>query len=161
MQSRIYSRMLLQRRMSWFCWAEIWIWWSRHVTPWNGVLLNTVLTSATNKIRLRGWRTDTQWSIISFRKGESWCYPDIHSLPWTYLISDGKYSFVLFTRIALMKEAANKNQDFQNALQSLDFFLMNLPNNTIKPADNTAQITAKRNSQEVCRKTIILIVFSH
>lgn len=81
----------------------------------------------------------------------TWC-----TLPWTHLISDDKYSFVLFIRIALVKEAANKNQDFQNALQSLDFFLMNLPNNTIKSADNTAQITAKKNSQEVCRKTIIL-----
>lgn len=156
MQSRVYRQMLLQRRMSWFGWAEIWIWQSRHVTPWNGVLLNTVLTSPTNKIRWRGWRTDTQWSIISFRKGESWC-----TLPWTHLISDDKYFFVLFIRIALVKEAANKNQDFQNAVQSLDFFLMNLPNNTIKPADNTAQITAKRNSQEVCRKTFILIVFFH
>lgn len=52
-------------------------------------------------------------------------------------------------RSALLKQANNKNQDFQNAVQSLDFFLFNLPNNTIKPTDNVAQITAKENSQKV------------
>ncbi|KAM9346768.1 envoplakin [Symphorus nematophorus] len=51
-------------------------------------------------------------------------------------------------RSALIKEANNKNQDFQNAVQSLDFFLVNLPNNKIKPTDDVAQITAKQNSQK-------------
>ncbi|XP_077940723.1 envoplakin b [Gasterosteus aculeatus] len=50
-------------------------------------------------------------------------------------------------RSALIKEATNKNQDFQNAAQSLDFFLVNLPDNAIKPTDDVAQITAKQNSQ--------------
>uniref|UniRef100_A0A3Q3WJ91 Uncharacterized protein n=1 Tax=Mola mola TaxID=94237 RepID=A0A3Q3WJ91_MOLML len=50
-------------------------------------------------------------------------------------------------RSALIKEATNKNQDFQNALQSLDFFLVNLPNNTIKPTDDVAQNITKQNSQ--------------
>lgn len=63
-------------------------------------------------------------------------------------------SYVLFIRTALVKEAANKNQDFQNALKSLNFFLINLSDNAIKPADNIAQITAKWNSQEVCRKKL-------
>uniref|UniRef100_A0A3Q3WJ87 Uncharacterized protein n=1 Tax=Mola mola TaxID=94237 RepID=A0A3Q3WJ87_MOLML len=43
--------------------------------------------------------------------------------------------------------STNKNQDFQNALQSLDFFLVNLPNNTIKPTDDVAQNITKQNSQ--------------
>ncbi|XP_028267450.1 envoplakin-like [Parambassis ranga] len=51
-------------------------------------------------------------------------------------------------RAALLKQANNRNQDFQNAVQSLDFFLVNLPNNTIKPTDDVAQITAKENSQK-------------
>ncbi|XP_074553494.1 envoplakin [Halichoeres trimaculatus] len=50
-------------------------------------------------------------------------------------------------RSALLKEATNKNQDFQNAVHSLDFFLVNLPDNKIKPTDDVAQITAKGNSQ--------------
>ncbi|XP_077412972.1 envoplakin-like [Vanacampus margaritifer] len=50
-------------------------------------------------------------------------------------------------RSTLIQEASNKNQDFQNAAQSLDFFLVNLPNNTISPTDNVAEITAKHNSQ--------------
>uniref|UniRef100_A0A3Q1ECZ4 Envoplakin-like n=1 Tax=Acanthochromis polyacanthus TaxID=80966 RepID=A0A3Q1ECZ4_9TELE len=52
-------------------------------------------------------------------------------------------------RSGLVQKATNKNQDFQNAVQSLDFFLVNLPNNTIKPTDDVAQITAKQNSQKV------------
>ncbi|TNN58548.1 Envoplakin [Liparis tanakae] len=51
-------------------------------------------------------------------------------------------------RSALMKEATNKNQDFQTAAQSLDFFLVNLPNNSVKPTDDVAQITAKQNAQK-------------
>ncbi|XP_029294129.1 LOW QUALITY PROTEIN: envoplakin-like [Cottoperca gobio] len=51
-------------------------------------------------------------------------------------------------RSALLKDANNKNQDFQNAVQSLDFFLVNLPNTAIKPTDNVTQITAKQNSQK-------------
>ncbi|KAF3846899.1 hypothetical protein F7725_003977 [Dissostichus mawsoni] len=34
-------------------------------------------------------------------------------------------------RSALVKQSTNKNQDFQNAVQGLDFFLLNLPNNAI------------------------------
>ncbi|XP_054464216.1 envoplakin [Anoplopoma fimbria] len=51
-------------------------------------------------------------------------------------------------RSGLIQEASNKNQDFQNAAQSLDFFLVNLPNNAIKPTDDVPQITAKQNSQK-------------
>ncbi|XP_042249882.1 envoplakin [Thunnus maccoyii] len=51
-------------------------------------------------------------------------------------------------RSALIQKATNQNQDFQNAVQSLDFFLVNLPNNKIKPTDDVAQITAKQNSQK-------------
>ncbi|XP_033826632.1 envoplakin [Periophthalmus magnuspinnatus] len=53
----------------------------------------------------------------------------------------------LSDRLALVQEATNKNQDFQNASQSLDFFLFNLPNNTVKPSDDAAQISAKQYSQ--------------
>lgn len=48
-----------------------------------------------------------------------------------------------------MKEANNKNQDFNSAVKSLDFFLVNLPNNEIKRNDSVSQITAKENSQWV------------
>lgn len=70
-----------------------------------------------------------------------------------------KYSFVSHLRAALIKEANNKNQDFQNALQSLDFFLINLPNNKVKPTDDAAQIAAKKYSQEVCRKYFSWLFF--
>uniref|UniRef100_A0A3Q3Q455 Uncharacterized protein n=1 Tax=Monopterus albus TaxID=43700 RepID=A0A3Q3Q455_MONAL len=52
-------------------------------------------------------------------------------------------------RSALIQNATNKNQDFQNAVQSADFFLVNLPNNAIKPTDDATQITAKQDSQKV------------
>ncbi|XP_049601866.1 envoplakin [Syngnathus scovelli] len=51
-------------------------------------------------------------------------------------------------RSTLIQEASNKNQDFQNAAQSLDFFLVNLPNNTISPSDNVVEITAKHDFQK-------------
>ncbi|XP_077590836.1 envoplakin-like [Stigmatopora nigra] len=51
-------------------------------------------------------------------------------------------------RSTLIQEASNKNQDFQNAAQSLDFFLVNLPNYKIQPTDNTAEMTAKYNAQK-------------
>nr|XP_061829860.1 envoplakin-like [Nerophis lumbriciformis] len=51
-------------------------------------------------------------------------------------------------RNTLIKEASNKNQDFQSSAQSLDFFLVNVPNNTIRPTDGVAQITAKQSSQK-------------
>ncbi|XP_061556541.1 envoplakin [Phycodurus eques] len=54
----------------------------------------------------------------------------------------------LQNRSTLIQEASNKNQDFQNAAQSLDFFLVNLPNNTIRRTDNVTEITAKHNSQK-------------
>lgn len=58
--------------------------------------------------------------------------------------------FLIFPfRSGLIKEAANKNQDFQNAVQSLDFFLVNLPDNKIKPTDDVAEIAAKQRSQKV------------
>nr|XP_057905968.1 envoplakin-like [Doryrhamphus excisus] len=50
-------------------------------------------------------------------------------------------------RSTLIQEATNKNQDFQNAAQSLDFFLVNLPNNTIKATDDVGQITSRHSSQ--------------
>jgi len=58
---------------------------------------------------------------------------------------------IFYQRSALVKEATNKNQDFQTAAQSLDFFLVNLPNNSVKPTDDVAQITAKQNTQKVGR----------
>uniref|UniRef100_A0A3Q3GHN5 Envoplakin-like n=1 Tax=Labrus bergylta TaxID=56723 RepID=A0A3Q3GHN5_9LABR len=51
-------------------------------------------------------------------------------------------------RSALLKDGTNRNQDFQNAVHSLDFFLVNLPDNKIKASDDVARITAKQNSQK-------------
>lgn len=72
------------------------------------------------------------------------------------LVMKSVFFFVIIClRSALIKVANNRNQDFQNALQSLDFFLVNLPNNAIKPTDDVAQITAKLNSQRVSRRMFL------
>uniref|UniRef100_A0AAV2KH08 Periplakin-like plectin repeat domain-containing protein n=1 Tax=Knipowitschia caucasica TaxID=637954 RepID=A0AAV2KH08_KNICA len=69
-----------------------------------------------------------------------WCvYRGVVCVPWGFMCTIG---------LALVQEATNKNQDFQNASQSLDFFLFNLPSNTIKPTDDSAQISAKLYSQK-------------
>lgn len=54
-----------------------------------------------------------------------------------------------------MKEASSKNQDFENALQSLDFFLLNLPSNAVKPTDDVGQVTSKLTSQRVSRSEAV------
>lgn len=58
-------------------------------------------------------------------------------------------SFIYYLRLALLRQASNKNQEFNNVAQSLDFFLLNLPDNTIKPTDGVEEILTKENSQKV------------
>ncbi|XP_062853902.1 envoplakin a [Trichomycterus rosablanca] len=48
---------------------------------------------------------------------------------------------------SLLQGAVTKNNDFQNANQSLNTFLDNLPNNKIRPSDDLAQVNAKQMSQ--------------
>ena len=55
--------------------------------------------------------------------------------------------------MTIIQEANNKNQAFQSAAQSLDFFLVNLPNNNILASDDAAQINSKHNSQKVTSPT--------
>uniref|UniRef100_A0A3Q3N8D0 Envoplakin-like n=1 Tax=Labrus bergylta TaxID=56723 RepID=A0A3Q3N8D0_9LABR len=62
-------------------------------------------------------------------------------------------------RSALLKDGTNRNQDFQNAVHSLDFFLVNLPDNKIKASDDVARITAKQNSQKVRTKSSLQLRF--
>ncbi|XP_017272078.1 envoplakin [Kryptolebias marmoratus] len=50
-------------------------------------------------------------------------------------------------RLALLKKGSNKVKEFESAVQSLDFFLVNLPNNAVEPTDDLAEITAKEKSQ--------------
>ncbi|XP_018612700.1 envoplakin-like [Scleropages formosus] len=56
--------------------------------------------------------------------------------------------FQLQTRDAVMKEAAKKHQTFESAIQSLNLFLNNLPNNEISPSDSLSQVNTKMNSQK-------------
>ncbi|XP_076871991.1 envoplakin a [Brachyhypopomus gauderio] len=48
----------------------------------------------------------------------------------------------------LMQAASTKNQDFQNASNSLSTFLDNLPKNKINPNEDLSQISVKQSSQE-------------
>ena len=52
----------------------------------------------------------------------------------------------------LLQEANNKNQAFQSSVQSLDYFLHNIPNNKVLAGDDTTQINNKHNSQKVPKK---------
>lgn len=73
-------------------------------------------------------------------------------------MSDEECFFMFCCRSALIQEATSKNQDFQNAVHSLDFFLVNLPNNAIKPTDDAAQIAAKENSQKVSGRNLFTYI---
>lgn len=59
------------------------------------------------------------------------------------------FKFCVFFRLALLKKGNNKVQEFESAVQSLDFFLVNLPNNSVKPTDGLAEIKTKEKSQRV------------
>ncbi|KAK2916917.1 hypothetical protein Q8A67_001291 [Cirrhinus molitorella] len=50
-------------------------------------------------------------------------------------------------RATLLQEAVNKNQEFNSAIQSLTAFLINMPNNKVRPGESVSQINAKQNSQ--------------
>ncbi|XP_035037145.1 envoplakin [Hippoglossus stenolepis] len=93
----------------------------------------------------------TEQACNSLQKSFNEYCPDIHRQENEVRRLKNRYTNVsnqLQERSALIQEANNKNQNFQNTYQSLDFFLVNLPNNAIKPTDDVMQITAKQNSQK-------------
>ncbi|XP_056608310.1 envoplakin [Triplophysa dalaica] len=50
-------------------------------------------------------------------------------------------------RTTLLKEAASKDQEFENTVHSLNAFLINMPNNKIRPGESASQIYSKQKSQ--------------
>lgn len=58
----------------------------------------------------------------------------------------------LLHRATLLQEAVNKNQEFHSAVQSLTAFLINMPNNKVRPGESVSQVYAKQNSQMVSIK---------
>lgn len=86
--------------------------------------------------------------IIRSKRGEGENKPTISAinLPVFIIIF---FNLCVFFRLALLKKGNHKVQEFESAVQSLDFFLVNLPNNSVKPTDGLAEITAKEKSQRV------------
>ncbi|XP_008413685.1 envoplakin-like [Poecilia reticulata] len=77
--------------------------------------------------------------------------PDVRRQESQVQLLKNRYANVknqLQERVALLKKASNKNQEFNNVAQSLDFFLLNLPDNTVKPTDGVEEILTKENSQK-------------
>ncbi|XP_007560353.1 envoplakin-like [Poecilia formosa] len=88
-------------------------------------------------------------SPLQQRFGE-YC-PDIRRQESQVQLLKNRYANIknqLQERVALLKKASNKNQEFNNVAQSLDFFLLNLPDNTVKPTDGVGEILTKENSQK-------------
>ncbi|KAK5856784.1 hypothetical protein PBY51_008354 [Eleginops maclovinus] len=114
-------------------------------------LLRQDVTSKKDELTKLGRDLDmTEQSCSSLQRTYNEYCPDIRRQENEVKQLKNRYTSVnnqLQERSALVKQATNKNQDFQNAVQSLDFFLVNLPNNAIKPTDDVKQITAKQNSQ--------------
>ncbi|XP_041735464.1 envoplakin-like [Coregonus clupeaformis] len=93
----------------------------------------------------------TEQLSSSLQKGFHEYCPDIRRQQTEVKHLKNRYANVnsqLQERTFLMQEATNKNQGFQSSVQSLNFFLTNLPNNTIKPSDGLSQINSKQNSQK-------------
>ncbi|KAL2087222.1 hypothetical protein ACEWY4_018281 [Coilia grayii] len=93
----------------------------------------------------------TEKLCSSLQQGYQEYCPDIGRQRSDVTRLQGRYARVanqLQEREKLLQSAAFKNQDFQNVSQSLDSFLNNLPNNSVSPSDNLAEISAKQTSQE-------------
>uniref|UniRef100_A0A3B5MJB8 Uncharacterized protein n=1 Tax=Xiphophorus couchianus TaxID=32473 RepID=A0A3B5MJB8_9TELE len=77
--------------------------------------------------------------------------PDIRRQESQVQLLKNRYANVrnqLQERVALLKQASNKNQEFNSVAKSLDFFLLNLPDNAVKPTDGVGEILTKENSQK-------------
>ncbi|KAM9393400.1 envoplakin-like isoform 2-T2 [Pholidichthys leucotaenia] len=93
----------------------------------------------------------TEQACSSLQQSFNEYCPDIHRQGNEVKNLKNRYTSVnnqLTERSTLLRNATNKNQDFQNAVQSLDFFLVNLPYNKIKPTDDVEQVAAKQISQK-------------
>ncbi|CAL8270711.1 unnamed protein product [Lota lota] len=93
----------------------------------------------------------TQQACSPLQKVYNEYCPDIHHQGARVKLLRNRYTNLnneLQERMTIIKEVNNKNQGFQSAVQSLDFFLVNLPNNNILATDDTAQINSKHNSQK-------------
>ncbi|KAJ7992766.1 hypothetical protein DPEC_G00282090 [Dallia pectoralis] len=87
----------------------------------------------------------------SLQKGFNEYCPDINRQQSDVKNLKNRYANVnnqLQDRISLTQEATSRNQDFQSSVQSLNFYLTNLPNNKIMPSDGLLQINSKLNSQK-------------
>ncbi|KAM3863826.1 envoplakin [Diretmus argenteus] len=93
----------------------------------------------------------TEQACSSLQKGFHEYCPDIRHQEIEVKHLKNRYANVnnqLQDRCRRIQEATNKNQGFQSSVQSLKFFLDNLPNNKIKPTDGAAQIKSKQNAQK-------------
>lgn len=93
----------------------------------------------------------TEQACNSLQKTFQEYCPDIQRQRTDVKLLRNRYATVnnqLQDRSTFVQEATNKNQGFQSAVQSMDFFLTNLPDNKIKPSDGVPQINSKQNSQK-------------
>ncbi|KAI1896733.1 hypothetical protein AGOR_G00097840 [Albula goreensis] len=93
----------------------------------------------------------TEQLCSSLQKGYQEYCPDIRRQEAEVKDLKNRYANVsnqLQERENLLQEAANKNQAFQSTSQSLNSFMNNLPDNTIKPSDGLSQVNTKQNSQK-------------
>uniref|UniRef100_A0A3P8ZRJ6 Desmoplakin SH3 domain-containing protein n=1 Tax=Esox lucius TaxID=8010 RepID=A0A3P8ZRJ6_ESOLU len=93
----------------------------------------------------------TEQMSNSLQKGFNEYCPDICRQQTNIKNLKNRYANVnnqLQERISLTQEANSRNQGFQSSVQSLNFYLTNLPNNKIMPNDGLSQINSKLNSQK-------------
>uniref|UniRef100_A0A673IWQ2 Envoplakin-like n=1 Tax=Sinocyclocheilus rhinocerous TaxID=307959 RepID=A0A673IWQ2_9TELE len=94
----------------------------------------------------------TEQACSSLQKSFQEYCPDIRHQETEVRRLRNRYSNInsqLQQRATLLQEAVNKNQEFNSAIQSLTAFLINMPNNEVRPGESMSQIYAKQNSQMV------------
>ncbi|KAM9779788.1 envoplakin-like [Neosynchiropus ocellatus] len=143
------------------------IWDSERQLVDDGVILNQPNVLTTRNQRLQNMRADvaskkdeltrlgkdldvTKQASSSLQQSFNEFCPDLLRQESEVKQLKNRYTNVsnqLEQRSVLLQEATNKNQDFQHAAQSLDFFLVNVPNNASRPDDDVQQVIGRQNSQ--------------
>ncbi|XP_016113825.1 envoplakin-like isoform X1 [Sinocyclocheilus grahami] len=92
----------------------------------------------------------TEQACSSLQKSFQEYCPDIRHQETEVKHLRNRYSNIksqLQQRPTLLQEVVNKNKEFNSANQSLTAFLINMPNNEVRPGESVSQIYAKQNSQ--------------
>lgn len=114
-------------------------------------LKNEVATAQPEMQKLSEDLETTEKLCTSLQQGHQEYCPDIGRQRADVKSLQGRHERLadqLLERERLLQNAANKNQEFESVSENVDYFLNSLPDNSVSPTDDLAQVKAKQASQE-------------